>query len=283
MASFRRAAAATAIVEAPVIAQKLPGTKAFINNQVLTSSGLRELDTIIGGGIMLGSLSIVESAVFGSYSLDILRYFAGEGLASGQHVATDKIILDMLPLELSIAQKRIKAEMSTPKLTIAWQYEKYNNRTSPSSDRLCHSFDLSKPMSPEMKSSCKAVELSPTNDIYRSLYTQILTLLSQDENSVLRVALSDVGSPMIYGDNNEVYLVRFVRALRALLYTYRHRFVCMISVPMYAMGSLSIAATLRHLADYDFEVTSFSGDLELPAELQYVHFGVLVTQLFDLL
>lgn len=39
--------------------QKIPGTRNWINNVVLTSTGLPQLDTIMGGGIPVGSLLAV--------------------------------------------------------------------------------------------------------------------------------------------------------------------------------------------------------------------------------
>ncbi|OQR92791.1 elongator complex protein [Achlya hypogyna] len=259
MSSFRRATTGPAPVPT-----HLRGTKPFINNQVLTSSGLREMDALLGGGLLLGSLTIVEAACFGSYAADLLRYFAAEGLANAHAVAADSVVLEALPLELSLAQKQVKAQVSS-KLTIAWQYEKYASSPSESS-RFCHSFDLSKPMTAEMKETCH--ELDP-GTAYRDVYLQLLTLLESTKDCVVRVALSDVGSPVLYEDVTNVGpLVQFLRALKGLLNCHRHRLVCMMSLPMY-LFPVAAVAQLRHLSDYAFEVSSFLGDMQqLPPELQ---------------
>ncbi|OQS07453.1 elongator complex protein [Thraustotheca clavata] len=263
MSSFRRATSAS--VPSPV---QLRGTKAFINNQSLISSGLREMDTLLGGGLLLGSLSVIESSCFGSYCADVLRYFAAEGLASQHVVAADSVVMDSLPLELSIAQKQVKAQMQSSKLTIAWQYEKYNDTNTTSSSRFCHSFDLSKAMATEMKKACHEITYNPSM-VYRDVYCQILALINANTDSVVRIALSDVGAPVIYGDVTEVRpLLQFLRAIKGLLHLHRTRLVCMMSVPLYLLPNAAVAQ-IRHISDYDFEVSSFLGDMQqVPAELQ---------------
>ncbi|KDO33357.1 hypothetical protein SPRG_02164 [Saprolegnia parasitica CBS 223.65] len=262
MSSFRRATSAAA---------PLRGTKPFINNQVLTSSGLREMDALLGGGLLLGSLTLLESSCFGSYSADLLRYFAAEGLANAHTVAADSAVLESLPLELSLAQKQVKAQVQS-KLTIAWQYEKYSAEsptTSSSSHRFCHSFDLSKPMAADMKETSVEICTLP-GTAYRDVYLQLVSLLeTTPPNVVVRVALSDVGSPVIYSDvTNAGPLVQFLRAIKGLLHCHRHRLVCMMSIPLYLFPR-SLAAQLRHIGDYAFEVSSFLGDLQqVPSELQ---------------
>lgn len=156
------------------------GVKPFVNGQALVSSGLSQLDAFLGGGLLLGSVSLLETpaavdqsalsaaAVGASRALvdDLHRYFVAEGVAARQRsvvVADDAegFVRHQLPLELSLAQSLIKRQLKqeqqqgeqgeADKLMIAWQYGKYDGTQEPrSSARFCHSFDLSKPMQSEL-------------------------------------------------------------------------------------------------------------------------------------
>ncbi|KAF0689624.1 Aste57867_18955 [Aphanomyces stellatus] len=302
MSSFRRAAppsssfassssspVGTPLPSPPVAATgglPLRGTKPFINNQTLTSSGLRELDALIGGGFLLGTLVVVEPPVFGSFGADVLRYFAAEGLAHEQHVFADAATVDALPLELSTAQKQLKAHVladvpDDPKLTIAWQYEKYkpsDNGGGGADARFCHSFDLSKPMQASMRgdSTCHVL---PAYSSYEDVFHHMHRALVEHATTAVRFVLADIGAPWTYSEMNRDHIRRlhqFLRAIRGLLARHRHRAICMMSLPAFAMPSPAVVRALRHLGDYVFELTSFAGD-PLPAELSdfsgllYVH------------
>ena len=53
----------------------LMGSKLWLNSQSLVSSGIRQLDDILGGGLILGSVFMVEEdELFGVYSQHILSY-----------------------------------------------------------------------------------------------------------------------------------------------------------------------------------------------------------------
>ena len=53
----------------------LVGAKPWINSQALVSTGLRQLDDIVGGGLVLGSVTLVEEdEMFGSYAECLLGY-----------------------------------------------------------------------------------------------------------------------------------------------------------------------------------------------------------------
>lgn len=195
MSSFRRktpvsttpasgATAHTSSASLPVRRQ-LSGTKPFLNGQTLISSGLAQLDAILGGGLLLGTLVLLETprsdAGAASTALvdDLHRYFCGEGIVAAQCaviVAQDAASFSQhqLPLELSLAQKELKQQLAAmdvadtsdqqqhqssrtsnqpdAKLTIAWQYGKYLAPAADTSQqqRFCHSFDLSRPMHREL-------------------------------------------------------------------------------------------------------------------------------------
>ena len=54
---------------------RLIGSKPWLNSQALVSSGLRQLDEILGGGLLLGSVLLLEEdELFGAYAECILSY-----------------------------------------------------------------------------------------------------------------------------------------------------------------------------------------------------------------
>jgi len=284
MTSFRRAEN-----RGPAsVAMKQPGTKPFINNQTLISSGLRELDTILGGGFLMRTVAVVEAPVFGSYAIDLARYFAAEGLAASHCTLVNKQLFEKLPLELSLAQKQVKNDWkqfqntekdSDAKLKIAWQYDKYTAESETNqSTRFCHSFDLSKDMQEELKSRCQVIDLEnisqDTPSMYRTLFQDIAKNLVQMESkqNAIRIVLTDIGS-YHYGDLNERHfheLTQFLRALRGIIRTNK-KATCMLSMPLHLFPK-SIAAEIRHICDYALEMSSFMGEMSnLPMELRDFH------------
>ncbi|CEG44434.1 elongator complex protein 4-like [Plasmopara halstedii] len=212
------------------------GTKPFLNGQTLVSSGLSELDTALGGGLLLRTLNIVETSTlvevettFGldlscrasdALAIDLLRYFLAEGVADAKQrvalVAPDAsgFFKEQLPLELSLAQKQVKEQLAHKEkkdapLTIAWQYGKYNEKQSKCNPRFCHSFDLSKTMHHEMTSANEPIAFDllgvlETNavigDTYDHLYLMLEGLIQQKEErdgQVLRIGMFGLGSPLL--------------------------------------------------------------------------------------
>lgn len=126
MASFRR--------KTPAASSLRSGTKPFLNGQTLVSSGLSELDAALGGGLLVNTLNVVETPAESSdgastsldvgagaseaLAIDLLRYFAAEGVADGKQrvaiVAPDArdFIAAQLPLELSLAQRQVKQQLA---------------------------------------------------------------------------------------------------------------------------------------------------------------------------
>ncbi|RLN61343.1 hypothetical protein BBJ28_00025566 [Nothophytophthora sp. Chile5] len=209
MASFRRKASSPS-------SSSRSGTKPFLNGQALVSSGLSQLDAALGGGLLLGTLNLLETpppadgsasldmaaAASEALAVDLLRYFVAEGVAGGKQrvalVAPDAaaFVSEQMPLELSLAQRQVKqqlaeTEKAEPSLTIAWQYGKYGQQQTQSQRRFCHSFDLSRRMHDEMLTANApvAIDLLPwlsdggavIGGVYERLYVAIAELARQQE------------------------------------------------------------------------------------------------------
>lgn len=321
MSSFRRktpspaGAAAAGAPVAPAPRRQLCGTKPFLNGQTLLSSGLAQLDAILGGGLLLGTLVLLETprSDTGAASValvdDVHRYFAGEGVVSGQCVmliAQDAagFAQHQLPLELSLAQKQVKQQLASlevankqqqqqqksneaqadqddAKLTIAWQYSKYLSTDGPQQQqqRFCHSFDLSRPIHRELLEANPPVlvdTLSLDAPSPQAAYDQLLQKIEAEikektGQAVLRISMRELGSPMfgVADSAHMAALFAFVRKLRALVSS--QSVVCVLSGPLFALP-VEFGNELRHHCDYVLEFKSFMGENDmLPAELSEFH------------
>lgn len=296
MSSFRRKAspspssAASATASAPIPTARR-GSRPFLNGQALVSSGLRDLDALVGGGQLLGSVVLLEAAEPLAAPLvdDLLRYFAGEGVAAGQRtavVAEDAaaFVALRLPRELSLAQRQVKRQLNTngnsEDLTIAWQYEKYLKQpASDTNSRFCHSFDLARAMHAEMAAANppEAIDVcdlpSPTYGAVLARLEPLVAEAAASQDQVLRVCVRELGSPL-FGPPTQAHmaaLLGFVRRLRAL--AAGRPVVCQLS------GTAGLAAfpphflnELRHASDYVLQLSAFAGERDLlPPELCDFH------------
>ncbi|XP_039605515.1 elongator complex protein 4 [Polypterus senegalus] len=147
----------------------IPGTRpSFQNGQLLVSTGTTSLDYVIGGGLAVGTLMLIEEDVFDSYSHMLLKYFLAEGIvcshsvliaSAGEH--PDDIlqglpapVLDDVPKEIGkINQRRENdvSEESQDSMKIAWRYQNQPKVQTvlAASSRFGHYYDASKQMSAE--------------------------------------------------------------------------------------------------------------------------------------
>ncbi|XP_057336221.1 elongator complex protein 4 [Microplitis mediator] len=125
------------------------GTKpSFINAQLLISTGIPSLDTIIGGGLPIGTILLLEEDKYGNNAKTILKYFFAEGcvakhnlFVASQDFPPDKFIADLpaviysddksvLPTGFPVVPTAGPAVPAVPqsvrdadRMKIAWRYE----------------------------------------------------------------------------------------------------------------------------------------------------------------
>ena len=155
---------------------QMRGWKPSVNNSLgLVSSGHKELDDLLGGGLNLGTIMMVNSDIHSNHADTLLSYMMAESLSMGHgtlFVTSDEAsggetLLGSLPfnrtlnstiskIEENQAEDR-KEEDAKSHLKVAWQYAKYikssSSKTSSSSSSLiisgshyCCSYDLAKRM-----------------------------------------------------------------------------------------------------------------------------------------
>ncbi|XP_062917702.1 elongator complex protein 4 isoform X1 [Mobula hypostoma] len=155
----------------------VPGTRPSVHNgQLLLSTGVPSLDYVIGGGLAVGTLLLVEEDKYESYSQMLLKYFVAEGIICGHSLfiasAKDhpKDILQELPAPLlddviETEESNKEKESNSVDITsssalqssmsIAWRYQNLPKVQTAltSSSRFGHYYDVSKTMSSELQHS----------------------------------------------------------------------------------------------------------------------------------
>ena len=110
------------------------------------SSGIDDLDKIFGGGIPLGTLTIISQDGWTNHDSLLCNYFISEGVAVGHSIQIivpetrsckgfeDFVLRDLTKrdAEKEIAAERAEEEAakSQTRLRIAWQYEKYSAKST---------------------------------------------------------------------------------------------------------------------------------------------------------
>ncbi|XP_069479646.1 elongator complex protein 4 isoform X1 [Ambystoma mexicanum] len=218
----------------------IPGTRPSLRNgQLLVSSGVPSLDHIIGGGLAVGTLLLIEEDKYNIYSQLLLKYFLAEGVISGHSLFVGsaennpKDILQELPapsLDDLHKGKSDPEEISASKpsqesMKIAWRYQnlpKVSVNTVTSS-RFGHYYDVTKTMSPEMlqSSQChcfflpeETLDSTPSICGMTYAYTRLLKSIhsvihkegfdgscpQKKTKNVLRIGIQSLGSPL-WGDD----------------------------------------------------------------------------------
>ncbi|XP_054260100.1 elongator complex protein 4-like [Macrosteles quadrilineatus] len=215
----------------------LPGTKVVsIKDQVLISSGVLSLDSLIGGGLPLGSIFLIEEDEFGVFSKYLAKYFLAEGIACKHclYIAsidcdTRQLVKDLpSPVEFSVSSR--SSDQNADDLKIAWRYRDTPMvQSSPSlsgAPVFGHNFDLTSPYSKEVldnaeithwpyDTNCENPYSALLSDLYSHIQKQGHSVkLAQPRRTVLRIVLHSLGSPLWPQPD---YLPRFLLSLRHML------------------------------------------------------------------
>ncbi|KAJ3594004.1 hypothetical protein NHX12_006336 [Muraenolepis orangiensis] len=234
----------------------IPGTRPSVQNgQLIVSTGVTSLDYLIGGGLAVGTVLLIEEDRYNSYSHMVLKYFMAEGvlcghelfLASAQDHPDDTLQELPAPILDDIASHSpLEGRMqfggphgSQDAMKIAWRYQNLPKVQSAlaSSSRFGHYYDVSKKMEPEIRraanhhafylpehsagSSATRRSIVPVSD---GLGDWAVVSNHSKSRNVLRIGLQSLGSAL-WGDDlccrdNPAHghaLTTFLYGLRALL------------------------------------------------------------------
>jgi len=264
---------------------KLPiGTKPSLSSkQLLVSTGIPSLDNLIGGGLGVGTILLVEEDKYGTYSEVVQRLYLGEGVASDNKlfIATaDQCAYDILKdIPIDIAEdksKNISKDSTTQKneFKIAWRYQnKVDTDQKPVINKFGRYFDLSNTLSDErIKESvnytsflCEDINIDSTiQDIYKKLLQSIKNEIvnNQEQKSILRISLQSLNSPLWLSESSDEYnssLPRFLLALKSLLRSSLS--CCMITMPSHLLEE-SYTTRIRQCCDTVIKLESFDPSIK---------------------
>ncbi|KAK7072136.1 Elongator subunit elp4 [Halocaridina rubra] len=264
----------------------IPGTRPSIHNsQLLTSTGIPSLDYLLGGGLPVGSILLVEEDRYDVYSKLFLKYFLAEGVMN-KHMLTvasldisPQSITETLPAPVDVEPNETSESFANNPMTIAWRYQNQKSQpTSFGSNRFSHNYDLTKVMAREQtfEANIESWRIN-SNESLRNSYWQLLeaikkrietgnmsTLDGSPKTNVLRLGLHSIGSPLWgleYGfyekDHKWKNLTTFFYVLRALVRTCYS--VCLVTVPSHLFVDPALILRLQSMADFVVRLESFQG------------------------
>lgn len=268
----------------------IPGARPSVHNsQLLLSTGMPSLDHLLGGGLPVGSVLLVEQDRHDAYSKLFLKYYLAEGIMSG-HMLTlasldesPRTLMATLPASTDRdMDEDSTATVATDKqMTIAWRYQ---NQSAPpsglSANRFTHSFDLTGTMDEEQVAKADTclfdgseVECAASTGYYWPLLQLIerriaegglSTACNKAKTNVMRLAVHSLASPLWgweFSQQEKEHqwqgLTTFMYGLRALV---RSSFsVCLVTVPSHLFHDVALLHRLHSLADFVVRLESFQG------------------------
>lgn len=244
-----------------------PGLKNGPNGTVFVSSGIPDLDKILGGGFTLGSLVMVMEDTDAPHHMLLLRNFMSQGLVHNQPLlyaspAKDpRSFLGTLPSPLTSkddkSRDRDVEQVSDKGLRIAWQYKKYFGEQQNSDHHrdvkleYCNDFDLRKPVDRHFLNGqrIECISLQDCSNI-STLLDRCLTFLSQRQESNItcagRIAIQSFCSPQCDFFDLDWDMLSFIRSLKSMIRA--SNAVAVISFPASLLSS-SFLKRWQHLAD----------------------------------
>ncbi|XVF84020.1 hypothetical protein PTKIN_Ptkin16aG0541100 [Pterospermum kingtungense] len=245
-----------------------PGLKSGPNGTVFLSSGIPDLDKILGGGFPLGSLVLVMEDAEAPHHMLLLRNFMAQGLVHNQSLlyaspARDpRGFLGTLPSPAT--SKDDKSRKINPDqekgLRIAWQYKKYfgENQLNFDGQRdgkhdYCNEFDLRKPLERHFfnaqRVDCVSFLDSPDLSTLRDRCATFLSQFPRNDGSVScagRIAIQSFCAPQCPYSNTDWEMLSFIRSLKSMVQSSNS--VAIITFPP-SLLSPSFCKRWQHMAD----------------------------------
>nr|CAG4647274.1 EOG090X0ALT [Megafenestra aurita] len=267
----------------------IAGTKISSTNGTLhVSSGIPSLDNICDGGFPMGSLSLIEEDIYGSYAKIITKYFLAEGALNKNYLFAASLnenpsdILNNLPSPTSSDVQEKRPIENTEELKIAWRYE--NLSLGDSNERTGNIFDLSVPYIIKFFSHNVFILICNTGTLKNQSCLSLLTTINQiinnweldskNSSNLLRIVVSSFGSPHWNFSEKEIS-TDFTATLFLLKSLIRSaNVVAVITIPHQLLNASSLlVARSRSAADMVFQLKSLREDPNL-RDLMDVH-GIL--------
>lgn len=244
-----------------------PGFKHGPNGTTLISSGIPDLDKIVGGGFPLGSLVMIMEDTEAPHHMLLLRNFMSQGLVHKQSLLyaspsrEPRAFLGTLPNPMPSKDDKSREHESEQEkgLRIAWQYRKYfGEQPQPFGDQrdgkfeFCNDFDLRKPLERHFLSGqhIDSFSLQGSNlTAFRERCSAFLAQFSRGDGNIKtagRIAIQSLYAPQCEYSNMDWEMLSFIRFLKGMLRC--SNAVAIITFPS-SLLSPSFSKRWQHLAD----------------------------------
>jgi len=281
----------------------LPGVlPSPFTGQPVTSSGVSDLDELVGGGLQVGTLSLLVEDRGGGYAKLLLKYFLSQGLVHHQSllVFSHLNLVDSLPSweDQSSSKTAEKKEAEEEQMVIAWRYQKQQStKDNNSSPNIGHTtFNMLKNVSKDILEKENIINipldsytesLEEDNSWQESSYCSILKEIREKlqeagclakpnspgpfkPNKLIRIGLHSFGSLLFESKDSSInHLCTFLLGLRYLLRN--SSAVAYLTVPHYFEEEDSLLSKLSLCCDYLMQLESFDGAGEVSSAYKDYH------------
>ncbi|KAI0135190.1 PAXNEB-domain-containing protein [Daldinia grandis] len=247
----------------------IPGVRpSLVDGRPTTSTGTASLDSLLAGhaGLPLGTSLLIGEHGTTDFAGVLLRYYAAEGMIQGHQIhvlGLHESWRHELP-GLSTEDKKSSSKSETPsddKMKIAWRYEtlssggaprdrnaaqRPSNSATESTSIFCHSFDLTKRLSPtnvkgqigfhpSMSIPGLPSRTKDSTSPFKMFIKNVAYKLANSPSSwIHRVIVPSLLSPTGYAGSSTrpEEVLQFLHALRALLRQYPGKLTAIITLPL---------------------------------------------------
>ncbi|KVH89841.1 elongator complex protein 4 isoform X1 [Cynara cardunculus var. scolymus] len=244
----------------------IPGLKYGPNGTIFLSSGVPDLDKILGGGFHLGSLVMIMEDTEAPHHMLLLRNFMSQGLVHNQPIlyaspsTNPRAFLGTLPTMLVSKDDRSRNTDAEQKdLRIAWQYKKYLGENKPHIEErdgkveYCNEFDLRKPIEKHliMGNRVECISLLDCSSLagFRNSCSKFLSQLPRYDGNITsagRIAIQSLCAPQCEYFDKEWDMLSFIRSLKSMVRS--SNAVAFLTFPA-SLVSPSVSKRWQHLAD----------------------------------
>ncbi|XP_066503267.1 elongator complex protein 4 [Hoplias malabaricus] len=284
---------------------QLRGTRINANNRLAcTHTGVRALDRVLGGGIAVGSLLLIEEDEGECYSRVLMKCYLAEGVVCGHQLylasaqeRPDDIIQDLpCPVSEEVSDSPVGSD-SPDEMRIAWRYQNLPKVSSELSSlsQFGHNFDVSRKMASQTLQDARFHTfylpeetqtqthnrcVGPYEGLLKSIQEVIQGegfdgSVSQGKvRNVLRLGLHSLGSTL-WGDDicvsespaHSHALTSFLYSLRALLRSSLS--VAVVTVPAHLIQSRELRGRVEKVCDAVVALESFNSSETNPMYKDY--------------
>ncbi|KAG2613108.1 elongator complex protein 4-like isoform X2 [Panicum virgatum] len=253
------------------------GVKLSPNGVAFVSSGIPDLDRILGGGFLLGSVVMIMEDNDAPHHLLLLRCFMAQGVVHKQPLLfagpmkEPRLFLGTLPALVSSSKEDGRhiamgagassdGRANDEGLRIAWQYKKYfgDEKTSRAEHKdnkqeFSNDFDLRKPLERHLLNGqnieCVSTQEADTLSNLQDRCSAFLSKLPRKDGGSLtagRIAIQSLCAPHCGYFEKDWDMVSFIRSVKAMVRSSNS--VAVITFPSTVLSN-SFCKRWQHLAD----------------------------------